>query len=57
MDWRTDILTNQSDTLSDREKQLLTHGPDSLASSWRLSAMHIQWMRNHELTVNKNTEV
>ena len=43
-DWREDYLNTKAG-LSKRQTQLLTNGADSLASSWILQAMYIDWKR------------
>ena len=43
-EWRGDYL-NIKAGLSKRQTQLLTNGADSLASSWILQAMYIDWQR------------
>ena len=42
--WREDYLQTKAH-LSKRQIQLLTNGADSLASSWILQAMYIDWKR------------
>ena len=43
-EWREDYLNTKAG-LSKRQTQLLTNGADSLASSWILQAMYIDWKR------------
>ena len=42
--WREDYLNTKAG-LSKRQTELLTNGADSLASSWILQAMYIDWKR------------
>ena len=41
--WRIEMLFYYGDLLEPREQELLTNGPDSLASSWRLMGLQKEW--------------
>tara|TARA_B100000482_G_scaffold141623_1_gene104348 strand:- start:73 stop:252 length:180 start_codon:yes stop_codon:yes gene_type:complete len=55
--WQDEFIETYGPTLTQRQRELLTNGADSLGSAYYLAAMHNKWKKNHETTINENTEV